>query len=262
MKMISLIFIGTSLSLLSLLRTKRKVIKVQNDKNKVFVETIRTTLSTSVVRVGHAEISFELTLPPDAIEPLFSGAAWAGTVIWQASLFLANYLQSERRCHGRLVLELGAGVGVPGIVAGMLGAKRVILTEQPPLDELLGRNIAKIFRDDEKLMSRYSIMTLDWREPIPPEVASLDLILISDCIYEGLYGDVWKDLAKVLNALLTDKNRALNCVERRKGDGIDSFVKYCEEMFLIRSSLVSRRVSPEKVIELYEMRKLEHVAAM
>lgn len=56
----------------------------------------------------------------------------------------------------------------------------------------------------------------------------LDIILISDCIYEGLYGDSWKLLFKVINDLVNNsKNKnnivIFNSVERRKEDGIDDF---------------------------------------
>ena len=222
-----------------------------------FVEVVRVNLSTSYVRVGDSQLPFQLTLPPDTIEPLFSGAAWAGTVVWPASLYLANYLARERvfiRNDGgeQTVIELGSGVGIPGVVSGILGAKRVILTEQPPLSELLDRNIRSLFPSARN----YEVITLDWRQPVPSTIDHVDLILISDCIYEGLYGESWRDLATVLNLLLTKENRALNCVERRKEDGVDRFIEFSFQFYGIQSSLISSMITPDgRMTELYELRK-------
>lgn len=223
---------------------------------KPYVEQVAYSISESTIRIGNETIKINLTFPPTAIEPLFSGGCWAGSVVWPAALFLSNYLEQEKVCAIRpTVLELGSGMGVPGIVAGYLGAKKVFLTEQPPLDELLAENIRALFPNEET--RPYEVMTLDWNKcRMVNNGEPIDLILISDCIFTGLYGDSWKLLAQVVNVYLHGSNaRCLNSVERRcADDGVDEFNTYCLEKFNIKSRLLCSVA--ENRIELYELTRI------
>ena len=51
-------------------------------------------------------------------------------MLWNASQATARYLQEHALSlvEGKDILELGAGAGLPGIVCGIEGAKRVRLT--------------------------------------------------------------------------------------------------------------------------------------
>jgi len=249
----TLALIGAFAAAIAIARVRARHQRIKRETP--FVQILSQSLSQYIIRIGDKQFRFELTLPPDTIEPLFSGAAWAGTVVWPASVFLANHIALKGSCKGASVIELGAGVGIPGIAAGQLGARKVILTEQPPLSELLERNVRSLC-PEELRDGKYAISTLDWTEPIPNSVGEVDLILISDCIYEGLYGESWRALAVVLDHLLTKSNRALNCVERRKEDGIDRFMELCKRQYSIQSTLIQSRSSPERITELYEMRRL------
>lgn len=44
--------------------------------------------------------------------PIFSGACWAGTVVWQAALDLGDYVSEHLRKElaGATVVELGCGM--------------------------------------------------------------------------------------------------------------------------------------------------------
>ena len=56
-----------------------------------------------------------------------------GLDIWPAALELCAYLASHPSLvQGRNVLELGAGVGLPGLLAAQLGARSVVLTDYEP----------------------------------------------------------------------------------------------------------------------------------
>lgn len=46
-----------------------------------------------------------------------------GLFVWPSAILLAEFLSYHRRFfHGKRIMELGAGVGLPGIVAAKLGA--------------------------------------------------------------------------------------------------------------------------------------------
>jgi predicted nicotinamide N-methyase len=54
-----------------------------------------------------------------------------GIALWSATIALAHDIAARANAlHGRQVLELGAGTGLPGIVAALLGAKRVVQTDK------------------------------------------------------------------------------------------------------------------------------------
>ena len=62
-----------------------------------------------------------------------------------------------------------------------------------------------------------------------------DFVLNCDCVYEPLYGKSWELLAEVVDEMLkiNPKCIVVSSVERRRADGIDSFVqrmKSCEHV--------------------------------
>ena len=75
----------------------------------------------------------DLKLSPDDLEPVFSGAAWAGTVLWRAAAVLVDraFLGADAvQIKGRTCIELGCGLGVPGMACARLGAQPGALPEQ------------------------------------------------------------------------------------------------------------------------------------
>lgn len=55
--------------------------------------------------------------------------------LWNGAKFIADYFEEEpARVRGKAVLELGAAAGLPSLVAGILGARRVVMTDFPDPD--------------------------------------------------------------------------------------------------------------------------------
>lgn len=183
-------------------------------------------------------LALSLRLTPDKLEPIFSGATWAGTVLWRAATRLVDVLLDDTSiCHEARVIELGSGLGVPGMVAARLGARMVVLTEQESLVELLQRNVATNFGPEcPDIMCR----TLDWsaerarqlREELT-DGTPFDLILCCDCVYKPLYGDSFKLLAQTIDALAGVNSNILVAVERRfvrnDTDGVGEFLGLLKE---------------------------------
>jgi len=163
--------------------------------------------SSLTVRLGDAApLALDLRLAPDDLEPVFSGAAWAGTVLWRAAAILADraLLAPATRIsvEGRSVVELGAGLGVPGMVAARLGASRVALTEQPSLVELLERNAAANFDKPPAVVEfSWSRAGADALKRDFNDGAPIDVVICCDCVYEPLYGTCWIELLEALDAL-------------------------------------------------------------
>ena len=100
---------------------------------------------------------------------------WAD--LWPSAIALSKYMVRNKIIQAdSKVLELGCGIGLPGIVAGKLGAQ-VIFTDyiQAALD------LAKVnWSRNNKTEAKYLLM--DWRNPMLDTKA--DLILASDIAYE------------------------------------------------------------------------------
>ena len=61
------------------------------------------------------------------------GEGGLGWRVWPSALLMAQWLAAHPRLvAGKSVLELGSGLGLPGLLAGRLGARKVILTDCLP----------------------------------------------------------------------------------------------------------------------------------
>ncbi|CAD7967061.1 unnamed protein product [Amoebophrya sp. A120] len=77
------------------------------------------------------------------IHQVFSNSR-TNAVVWDAGLVLAHFLMRSRSLvEGKNVLELGAGTGIVGLVAGFVGARKVCLTDLPDAIALLRRNVER-----------------------------------------------------------------------------------------------------------------------
>ena len=227
----------------------------------------------------HPPLRISTLLPPSSLAPLFSGSEWAGTRLWAAATHLSTHFHktyvlppsasasaspSFPPLASASLIELGCGLGVPGMLAKVWGARKVVLTEMDVLVELGKGNVESNFANGPS--SSLSVSSegagveareLDWSRSSVVEVIensnggrSFDYILVTDCVYEPLYGDSWKHLVEVCDELLIRNPHAvcLHSMERRAKDGIDKFLAAMADL---ESVDVVEKVGGEGVIELY-----------
>ncbi|KAG7388437.1 hypothetical protein PHYPSEUDO_012498 [Phytophthora pseudosyringae] len=225
------------------------------DLVQVFAEkNVDKVEESTRVRVSGKDLNLTLLMQADELAPLFSGAAWAGTLLWDAAVhlarrFLTDYRQQlEDPSNSLRVIELGAGIGVPGMAARVAGAKHVVLTEQDELLRLMHVNLAanaEVLRlpggeelgedvDDKGEIVARSLnwgvgQTEEYLAQYPDE--KVDVVLSCDCIYEPLYGTSWRELAQTMEllCLANPKCVVLMGVERRNQDGIDKFLAFVDK---------------------------------
>jgi len=138
---------------------------------------------------GHVDICEELGSSSDdsplegADAASLSYSVYSNT-LWDGSLLLASFLRSQPwRVRGQRVLEIGAGLGLPSIVAAAMGG-HVIATEQSPLD-LLRREVC---RNKEVIAAgggAIDVQELDWAESpehISQRLGSFDVVLGCDIL--------------------------------------------------------------------------------
>jgi Lysine methyltransferase len=187
-----------------------------------------------------ATVSLSTCLPQEEIAPMFHGTQWAGTRVWRASVILIQYLLSEQTPiqlgPETSVLELGCGLGVPGMVLHSMKDCGVVITDMGVLLEQLRKNLAANFTTE-----RIRAEALDWSEPSVIQLlrttgkSGFDLVLNCDCIYEPLYGDSWKKLLETQETLLkaNPSTVMVTSIERRHADGADQYLERLAESPLV-----------------------------
>ncbi|KAG2766150.1 hypothetical protein JG687_00004130 [Phytophthora cactorum] len=222
-------------------------------------ENVDKVEESTRVRVNGKDLNLTLLMQADELAPLFSGAAWAGTLLWDAAVhlarrFLTDYrLQLEDPSNSLGVIELGAGIGVPGMAARVAGAKHVVLTEQDELLRLMHVNLAanadvlNLPSGEEDVDDKGGIVarSLSWGVQQTKEYLAqypnekVDVVLSCDCIYEPLYGTSWRALAQTMEllCLANPKCVVLMGVERRNQDGIDKFLDFVDKQTKLQCRL-------------------------
>ncbi|KAL0587522.1 hypothetical protein ABG067_002818 [Albugo candida] len=228
-----------------------------------------------VLVFGTTKLTLSLLLKEEELAPLFSGAAWAGTVVWDAAIYLTRYFlhhygtELRNALRSTRVLELGAGIGVPGMAARIAGADSVILTEQEDLVDLIHRNIKSnanalgVHPANDKKEQAIVGRVLSWgKESINTYLKTyhdeqIDFVLSCDCIFEPLYGDSWKALAITMQEIceLNPECSVFLSVERRKEDGVDRFLEHVDASTSLVSKLLEKSIgSAENLLEIYQLK--------
>jgi predicted nicotinamide N-methyase len=127
---------------------------------------------------------------------------WAD--LWPAARMLAKVILSETWTPGTAVLEVGCGLGLPGIVALARGLK-VTFSDYDACALRFAADNARLNGHDD-----FGVLQLDWRHP--PDALRVPVILASDLIYElrnvaPLVSFVKKVLLPGGVCLLTDQDR-------------------------------------------------------
>lgn len=170
--------------------------------------------------------------------------------MWPCAALLAQYLtfgaNGRALVEGACVVELGAGTGLAGLHAAALGARQLVLSDAltrshgklGELEALLRSNIERnrhlLASCGEALgvadcdfanplhaesVARLSLPRLDGgeaEEASPSSEEGFDLVIVSDCTYEGI-GVKFDELARTVSRVLRrdPSARALICHEVR-----------------------------------------------
>ncbi|MCJ1359371.1 MAG: nicotinamide n-methyltransferase [Icmadophila ericetorum] len=113
-----------------------------------------------------------------------------GHLLWNAGQVVSTYLQkNDSLVRGKDVLELGAAAGLPSIVCGVLGAKKVLATDypSPPLIANLAHNISQNLPLIHKHNAEVNISAQGylWGAPLPSSIApsSFNILILADLLF-------------------------------------------------------------------------------
>jgi hypothetical protein len=245
----------------------------EDDYPSDYFESIRTPtgleIGIKVTWPGVEPFEISTCLPEDAIAPMFHGTQWAGTRIWRAAVVALQYLLCDD-CPVKFgpkttLVELGCGLGVPGIILALIHQCQTVLTDKDSLVDQLQQNLKTICCSSPHASCLHAA-SLDWsaegvrqliQSPLALETSrGFDVVLNCDCIYEPLYGESWKMLAECQEEFLRHNPHAvvLISVERRRADGIQHYLQRMQESEIVdRVEQVTIPFDAPKVVELYRI---------
>ena len=171
-------------------------------------------------RFGHAG---NITMRQAAGSGLASSLS---TVMWDAGFVLARHLDTLA-ASGALadasVVELGAGLGLPSIVAALGGAAPVLATDGDA--QCLPLLSANAERAGASVLTR----ALRWDEAEAALALNggrrFDVVLAADVVYAGNAGAAWRALLKALRLLAAPGASILLAQTIRYGDAHDAFLR-------------------------------------
>lgn len=126
---------------------------------------------------------------------------WA--TIWPVSIKLADVILAQAFAPGSRAIEIGCGLGLPGLAALMAGLEVTFSDYDQTAVRFAGEN-ARLngFKD-------FKLLPMDWRDPITERY---DVVIASDLIYEARLVD---PIVVALDALLADHGLILLADQNR-----------------------------------------------
>ncbi|CAE8589498.1 unnamed protein product, partial [Polarella glacialis] len=116
-----------------------------------------------------------------------------GDSVWPAAILMGRWLaihpKAPVKFQGKVVLEIGAGLGMPGVLAAVLGAEAVLIQDrdEPSLQQVMETAV------EAQVVSSITTLRCDWQDlpgKLSEEVEALapfrapDVILGSDIIFD------------------------------------------------------------------------------
>lgn len=190
----------------------------------------------------------------DDLEPLLAGMDpfrdiqnfpfWSR--LWEAAIVLANFMVSQPPKPGQTLLELGAGLGAPGLFAAAKGYRVTMSDYEPHILDFM-----KVSASANKL-SGITFQKLDWLAP--PPLPQYDTIIGAEILFhEKFFAPL---LSIFLRFLAPDGVIFLAHDQRRKSLG--SFLSLAEETFDI--GVVTSKIKTDDVERTIVLTRLKRRA--
>ncbi|XP_007932936.1 protein N-lysine methyltransferase METTL21A [Orycteropus afer afer] len=167
-------------------------------------------------------------------------------VVWDAAVVLSMYLETgAMELRGRSAVELGAGTGLVGIVAALLGAN-VTITDRKVALEFLKQNVQANL--PPHIQAKAVVKELTWGQNLGSfSPGEFDLILGADIIY---LEETFTDLLQTLGYLCSDHSVILlACRIRYERD--NNFLAMLERQFTVNKV----HYDPGKDVHIYKAQR-------
>ena len=163
------------------------------------------------------------------IAPLYHDGTFTGSLLWDSAILVSELLLASAewrdRVRGSTVVELGCGLGLPGWVAHLLGARAALLTDRGAISDLV--EAARAWNGSPPSVAAVEFPWSDDGAKALLSHAHLngtrpDVLLACDCIFTPLFGGPFL-LLEMLTALAGPHTAILVALERRPDDGAEDF---------------------------------------
>eukprot|EP00929_Paragymnodinium_shiwhaense_P034546 TRINITY_DN18784_c0_g1_i3.p1 TRINITY_DN18784_c0_g1~~TRINITY_DN18784_c0_g1_i3.p1 ORF type:complete len:241 (+),score=16.82 TRINITY_DN18784_c0_g1_i3:354-1076(+) len=144
--------------------------------------------------------------------------------VYDAVPVLCRALAALSICSEDRILELGAGVGLPGLWAAGQGAQVVLSDRQPSVLELLRRNVG--LNASLAQPPRVSVRELSWGEEVAWLVSAFDIVIACDVLYEEGAAEL---LFKTVSMALRDGGLFVMACKERSNVNLPEELRYAEE---------------------------------
>ncbi|EDO31278.1 predicted protein [Nematostella vectensis] len=174
-------------------------------------------------------------------------------VLWDAAIILSRYLeQNKELVHQKRIIELGAGTGLVGMVAGLLGGRDVLITDRKSALSHTRLNIEENRKSG--LQDSLQVKELVWGQDVSDLSPPFDVILGADIIY---IEDTFNDLLRTLRDLSGKETIVLiSCKIRYERDS--NFLKMMKQDFDINQVLYNKDLDITVYMAKRIFQKREH----
>eukprot|EP00475_Leptophrys_vorax_P033849 TRINITY_DN5384_c0_g1_i1.p1 TRINITY_DN5384_c0_g1~~TRINITY_DN5384_c0_g1_i1.p1 ORF type:complete len:219 (+),score=50.85 TRINITY_DN5384_c0_g1_i1:39-695(+) len=149
-------------------------------------ELLKSLHHERMYRTSPTEVIYKLGRHEHCVKVMHKPGFAIGSVLWAGGKALAEYLLnpsvSEHFVSGKTVIELGAGVGLPGLAIAQFVVpppRSVTLTDRSDLTPLLQASVDLI--EDESVRKIVQVTELDWKDEC---VDQWDVCIAADVVYE------------------------------------------------------------------------------
>eukprot|EP00924_Labyrinthula_sp_SR-Ha-C_P008660 maker-scaffold_37-snap-gene-2.8-mRNA-1 protein AED:0.28 eAED:0.28 QI:105/1/1/1/1/1/2/135/238 len=183
-----------------------------------------------------------------------------GAVVWDDCVMLAKYLEflrekDQQKFINKKVLELGAGTGLLGIVAGCLydNESTIFITDKADMCTLIEENISC---NKNAYNAQVFNKVLDWKQPSEFEIEKVDYILASGCIY---HEEVIEDFISVIRNISHENTKIYLAIDHRFEITEDSeYLSPVIRTFLEKSTeLKLKKISYPKKLEKFHKKSVQ-----
>ena len=177
-----------------------------------FLQNFLKKYEVDIVKLKIRDKEFNFFLPKDISnfvnqdDPFNNFPLWAK--IWEGSIVLADYISGLDINRYRSFLEIGAGIGVVGIVAASFGHK-VTITDYN--EDALNFAYANAYKNLGHNTSNVEIKFLDWKKPNINK--KYDYIIGSDIVYKE---EDFEPLTRLFDIALKERGEIILAESLRK----------------------------------------------
>jgi len=219
------------------------VIKVNGYKGGTLDQIPKSEAETISIPVGEFEV--HMLVPPEQEEQGSRLSCWWG--ITTASVALSRHIASLGSFAKRRTIELGCGLGLAGITAGLSGAK-VLFTDYVSEAPRLAAENCQL---NHLKADQTDFHVLDWETP--HDIGQFDLILGAEILYDYFFhGSLIRLIGRILAPdgvlILADRKRLV--VSRFLGRLIEAGFDCTEAQTLVRL-----KGFPDREISIFEIKR-------